>query len=195
MRALRLLLLVLFIGWGASAQAQVEISFYSKDMASSFPHAYVRLTGTDDRTGQPIDVNYGFTPASLGPGILFGSVKGIIESAGPEYVARSDRHFSLALTDAQYAQVTAIMEKWRDAPQPSYRLNGRNCVDFVADIAVALGLQAPVIPKLMKKPRSYLDAITELNSTLIAHWSEHLATLQASGPPAPAPALAVAPTN
>lgn len=181
MRTIRVFLLLFFLGWGACAQAQVEISFYSKDMASSFPHAYIRLTGTDDQTGQPIDANYGFTPASLGPGILFGSVKGIIETAGPEYIARSDRHFSLMLTDEQYREVIAIVEKWRDAPQPSYRLNGRNCVDFVADVAVALGLQAPVIPKLMKKPRTYLDRITELNSDLIAHWSDHLATF--AGPP------------
>ena len=190
MRVFRLLLLLFFVSWGAAAQAQVEISFYSKDMASSFPHAYVRLTGTDDQTGQPIDVNYGFTPVSLGPGILFGSVKGMIESAGPEYIARSDRHFSLKLTDEQYRQVIAIVEKWRNAPQPSYRLNGRNCVDFVAEVAVVLGLQAPVIPKLMKKPRSYLDAIANLNSTLIAHWSEHLATLAASSRSTPAQAIA-----
>lgn len=192
MRTVRLLLLLVVLGWSGAASAAVEISFYSKDMASSFPHAYVRLTGTDDQTGQPIDVNYGFTPVSLGPGILFGSVRGMIESAGPEYVARSDRHFSLQLTDGQYRQVIAIVEKWRDAPQPSYRLNGRNCVDFVAEVAVALGLQAPVIPKLMKKPRSYLDAIANLNSILIAHWSEHLATLAASTQPAPAPAIAPA---
>lgn len=87
----------------------------------------------------------------------------------------------------------AIVEKWRDAPQPSYRLNGRNCVDFVAEVASALGLRAPVIPKLMKKPRSYLDAIAGLNSTLIAHWSEHLASLAATAAQsAPAPAIAPA---
>jgi hypothetical protein len=39
MRAVRLLLLVLILGWSASASAAIEISFYSKDMASSFPHA------------------------------------------------------------------------------------------------------------------------------------------------------------
>jgi hypothetical protein len=188
-RTIRVFLLLLFITCGAAAQAQVEISFYSKDMASSFPHAYIRLTGTNDRTGQPIDVNYGFTPVSLGPGILFGSVRGMIESAGPEYIARSDRHFSLALTNEQYAQVVAIVDKWRDAPQPSYRLNGRNCVDFVADVATALGLQAPVIPKLMKKPKSYLDRITELNSDLIAHWSAHPATLAGTSQSPPVQAV------
>lgn len=175
MRVLRLILLLVMLGSSAAASAAVEIAFYSKDMASSFPHAYVRLTGTDDTTGKPVDVNYGFTPMSLSPGILFGPVRGVIESAGPQYIARSDRHFALKLTDEQYRTVVVIVEKWRAAPQPSYRLNGRNCIDFVADIAVALGLKAPVIPKLMKKPRSYLDEIARLNASLIVGWNGHLA--------------------
>jgi hypothetical protein len=179
MRQLRLLIFFVVFAWCGTAQAQVEISFYSKDMASSFPHAYVRLTGTDDKTGQPVDVNYGFTPVSLGPGILFGPVRGMIESAGALYIARSDRHFTLKLSDEQYRKVIAIVEKWRTAPQPSYRLNGRNCVSFVADIAIALGLDAPIIPKLMKKPKSYLNAVTDLNARVIAHWNDHLLTTTA----------------
>jgi hypothetical protein len=179
MRAIRLILLLVVFGWSAAASAAVEISFYSKDMASSFPHAYVRLTGTDDATGKAVDVNYGFTPVSLSPGILFGSVRGMIESASPEYIARSDRHFSLKLTDDEYRRVVAIIDKWRDAPQPSYRLDGRNCIDFVAEIATALGLKAPVIPGLMKKPKSYLNEVAKLNSALIAGWDAHLAASRA----------------
>lgn len=189
MRAIRLILLLVVLGWSATASAAVEISFYSKDMASSFPHAYVRLTGTDDATGKPVDVNYGFTPVSLGPGILLGSVRGMMESASPEYIARSDRHFALKLTGEQYRQVVAVIDRWRAAPQPSYRLNGRNCIDFVADIAKTLGLTAPVIPKLMKKPRSYLDEIARLNSALIAGWNAHFAARNA-GPAAAAAATA-----
>jgi hypothetical protein len=176
MRAIRLLVLFLTFAWSGAAFAQIEISFYSKDMASSFPHAYVRLTGTDEETGKAVDENYGFTPVSLGPGVLFGSVRGEIESAGAEYIARSDRHFALKLSDAQYHKVLAIVDNWRNAPQPSYRLNGRNCISFVADIATQLGLSAPVIPKLMKKPRSYLDEITRLNAAAIAHWGQTLAS-------------------
>jgi hypothetical protein len=176
MRPIRLLLVLICFAWSGAAAAQIEISFYSKDMASSFPHAYVRLTGTDEDTGKAVDENYGFTPVSLGPGVLFGSVRGMIESAGSEYIARSDRHFTLKLTDAQYHKVLAIVEKWRNAPQPSYRLNGRNCITFVADIATQLGLSAPVIPKLMKKPRSYLDEVTRLNAAVIAHWGETIAS-------------------
>jgi hypothetical protein len=170
MRRIRFFLFLFLIGWGAAAQAEVQIAFYSKDMASSFPHAFVRLTGVDDQTGKQIDDNYGFTPATLGMSILFGNVRGIVESAGPQYVARSDRHFALKLTDAQYRQVLAIVDQWRTAKQPSYNLNKRNCITFVAEIAIALGLKAPVLPKLMKKPKSYLNVITDMNSALISHW-------------------------
>jgi hypothetical protein len=170
MRRIRFFLFLFLIGWGAAAQAEVQIAFYSKDMGSSFPHAFVRLTGVDDQTDKQIDDNYGFTPATLGMSILFGNVKGIVESAGPQYVARSDRHFALKLTDAQYRQVLAIVDQWRTAKQPSYNLNKRNCITFVAEVATALGLKAPVLPKLMKKPKSYLNVITDMNSALISQW-------------------------
>jgi hypothetical protein len=193
MRRIRFFLFLFLIGWGAAAQAEVQIAFYSKDMASSFPHAFVRLTGVDDQTGKQIDDNYGFTPATLGMSILFGNVRGIVESAGPQYVARSDRHFALKLTDAQYRQVLAIVNQWRTAKQPSYNLNKRNCITFVAEIAIALGLKAPVLPKLMKKPRSYLNVITDMNSALISHWRVGPAlTSPASAQSANQPATATA---
>ena len=185
MRAIRTLLILILFGWASAASADREIAFYSKDFASTFPHAYVRLTGTDP-SGKPVDTNYGFTPLGLGPGILLGSVKGMIETVDPVYVSRSDRHFSLKLSNEQYRQVLAVVEKWRTAKQPSYRLNGRNCVDFVADVAKTLGLSAPVIPKLMKKPKTYLDTITRMNAALIAQWAKPIGTAEKGAPPAAA---------
>lgn len=170
-RWIRLLLLLLAFAWSGAAWAQVEIAFYSKDTGSTFPHAFVRLTGTLE-SGKAIDVNYGFTPVNVSPGILWGAVAGTVEAASPQYVAQSDRHFALTLSTEQYHQVVAIIEKWRDAPQPSYRLNGRNCINFVAEIANALGIRAPVIPRLMKKPRSYLDEVQRLNAQIIANWNQ-----------------------
>lgn len=177
---LRMFLFLVLAGWGGAANCQVQIAFYSKDMASTFPHAYVRLTGTDDLTGKPIDSNYGFTPVKLTPGVLFGAVSGTIQSVGPAYIARSDRHFSLTLTDAEYRKVLAVVDSYRNARQPSYRLNGRNCVTFVADVATALGLSAPVVPRLMKKPKSYLHMVAQTNAALIADWPQRIAI----GPPA-----------
>jgi hypothetical protein len=185
MRRIRILIFLLVASWAATAQAQIEIAFYSKDMASSFPHAYVRLTGTDEQTGKTIDTNYGFTPVSLGPGVLWGNVRGMIETASPVYVSRSDRHFAMKLSDAQYHMVLGIVDKWRNARQPSYNLNQRNCITFVAEVAIALGLNAPVIPKLMKKPKSYLNQITALNEAAILRWpGGWVSTLQSLGSPA-----------
>jgi hypothetical protein len=170
MRLVKILIFLLILGSGGPARAEVEIAFYSKDFASTFPHAFVRLTGIDEATGQPFDTNYGFTPVRLAPGILFGPVQGMIHSADPLYVSRSDRHFSLTLDDEQYRAVVAVIEHWRDMPQPSYRLNSRNCVHFVAEVATVLGLHAPPARGLMKKPKSFLQKVTADNSSLIAQW-------------------------
>lgn len=191
MRGVRLFLLFILLGWAAPAFAAIEIHFYSKDLASTFPHAYVRLTGTVDSTGETVDTNFGFTPERVSPGILLGSVRGMIQTVDPLYVSRSDRHFTLPLTEEQYRTVMAIVEKWRSAPQPSYRLNSRNCVHFVAEVAAALGLHAPEVKALMKKPKSYLRKVTQDNLALIQQWANRFGLAARSAPaPAPAPAPA-----
>ena len=181
--AKRFILFLLLLCWPASLAAQVEIHFYSKDLAKSFPHAFVRLTGAGS------DTNYGFTAARVSPAILAGPVKGKIQTVDPHYVSRSKLHFSLTLTDEQYRAVLAVVEKWRSAPQPSYRLSSSNCVHFVAEVAQALGLDARPDPKLMKKPRSFLGKVTRENAALIAHWQVPTpAKRGATAPPAPMPA-------
>ena len=190
MHLIRPFLVLLLIGLASPAFAEVQIHFYSKDFASTFPHGFVRLTGTVDSTGESIDTNYGFTPVQIGPRILAGPVRGMIQTVKPEYVARSVRHFSLVLSEEQYSAVLAIVEQWRTTPQPSYRLNGRNCVDFVAALATSLGLSAAPDPKLMKKPRSFLQKVTRDNASLIAQWR---APLSAAAQKAGAPSASVEP--
>lgn len=195
-RARLILFLLLLLGWAAPAFAAVEIHFYSKDFASTFPHGFVRLTGTVESTGEAIDTNYGFTPARLEPGILTGPVRGMIQTLSPAYVARSVRHFSLRLSEDQYRTVLAVVERWRTMPQPSYRLNSRNCVHFVADVASALGLHAPSDRKLMKKPKSFLRKVTRDNSALIAAWNDRRLGPRARNPSvAPAPVQAARPSQ
>ena len=182
---MRSILFFLLLAWAVPATAKVEIHFYSKDLASSFPHAFVRLTGTLDSTGKANDVNYGFTAARVTPAILTGPVKGKIQTVSRRYVSRSERHFSLALSDEQYRTVLKVVEEWRSKPQPSYVLNDRNCVHFVAEVAEALGLKAPAVPQLMKRPRRFLQKVTQDNRALIASWNAHR-------PPLPEPARAIA---
>jgi hypothetical protein len=145
------------------ASAAVEISFLSKEFGSSFPHAYVALEGTLDRTGERISANYGFTATHISPAILMGSVKGEVMSVDEAYLRSSDQHFTIRLSDAEYDRMMQTVERWRRLKQPSYNLNRQNCVFFVAHIAAALGMKAETPSGLMKKPRSYTDMLRKAN--------------------------------
>jgi len=165
-RPLLLIILAPLLFWAQSAQAAVTITFYSHDFGSSFPHAFIVLKGKVDRTGEIVDTNYGFTAVNVSPGILFGSVKGKIETSKAKYVSGSDPHFSMKLTDEQYDKVLAKMQEWRDKPQKSYNLGKRNCVHFVAEVAQLLGLKTNAKSKFFKKPKSFLREVKELNPGL-----------------------------
>ena len=166
-RILLLAWLALLLLWAAPARSAVEIEFHSKDFGVSFPHAFIVLTGTIDESGEPVDANYGFTVRHLiGPSVLFGRVQGVVESVGHSYVSDSNHHFSMRLTDDQYRQVMAVVERWRALPQPSYSLDRNNCVSFVADVATVLGLEADP-HGLMRRPRAFLDRVRQRNLALI----------------------------
>ena len=178
---LRLLAALLALSFTAApASAAVEISFHSKDFGTTFPHAFVVLRGAVDSTGEAVDANYGFTVRHLiGPSVLFGRVQGTIETVGDDFVRHSNRHFAIPLTDEQYRQVLELVERWRVLPQPSYSLDRRNCVSFVAEIAALLGLEAN--PRgLMRRPRAFLDRVRERNAARLA-----AAASQPAGQPGP----------
>lgn len=162
-RALALLAAALFALASAPAWSAVSITFYSKEFGTSFPHAFVVVEGTLDRGGPPIEEDYGFTARTISPAILWGKVSGkVISDHTPSYVKASDRHFTLTVTDAEYDRAMATVERWRTARQPSYDLDRHNCVHFVAEIATSVGLTADT-SRLMKKPRSFLEAVTGAN--------------------------------
>ena len=152
----------------ASVQAQITVAFYSHELGSSFPHAFIVLKGTPQSGGAPIDTNFGFTARSVTPAILMGPVYGIIEAAKPAYVRHSDRKFEFAISDQQYAALMALVEKYRTLPGKSYDLNHRNCIHFVGEAAQVLGLKVVFDQKLLKRPRSFLENIMRLNS-MLAH--------------------------
>lgn len=147
----------------APAPAAVEITFYSRDMGSQFPHGFVTLAGTPDRGGDRIDTGYGFTATHVTPALLFGSVRGAVEPVEPSYVRASEAHFSLVMSDSEYDAVTATIERWRELRQPSYNLNRRNCVHFVADVAVTLGMQAEVPRNVARRPGAFTASLIRAN--------------------------------
>jgi hypothetical protein len=168
-RSLRLWLLVCFLGLvSGPAFAAVEIRFYSKELGASFPHAFVELEGTDDRTGKRIHDNYGFTAKAISPAILLGSVTGEVMSVDAGYIRGSHRHFSFTLTQEELDRVQATIERWRQLKQPSYNLNRQNCVFFVADVAASLGMRADTPKALMKKPTGYSESLVAANRAWLA---------------------------
>jgi hypothetical protein len=146
------------------AAAQVVLSFYSHELGSSFPHAFVVLKGKAE--GRDVDTNFGFTAKTLTPAILMGSVRGVVETSKPSYVASSDRQFSVQLDDRQFKDVLAVVERWRTRPGKSYNLNKSNCIHFVGEVAQAVGLKVAFEKALIKKPRSFLLSLVTLNPRL-----------------------------
>ncbi len=148
-----------------AAHAQITVAFYSHEFGSTFPHAFFTVQGKTSK-GELVDTNYGFTAKSVSPAILMGPVAGMIEISKPSYVKSSDRQFAVSISDDQYAQLLAHVEKWRTMPGKSYSLNTRNCIHFVGGAAQVLGLKVVFEKKLIKKPRSFLLALKGLNPWL-----------------------------
>jgi hypothetical protein len=148
-------------------RAEVVATFYSHDMKDNyFPHAYIRLQGTVDQTGETIDTNYGFTAQKVSPAILLGSVNGMIETKDAKYIARSDAHFSRKLSADEYKKLLSHVEKWRNLTGKSYNLNKRNCVHFVMEAAALLGISVNRKSKYFKKPKTFLIEVRKLNPDL-----------------------------
>jgi len=167
-RRLALALALLFPLIGGPAFAAVEVSFYSRELGTNFPHAFVGLKGTVDATGEVVDTSLGFTAQNVSPAILFGAVRGEVVVEGEEQIRRSVRQFAVTLTDEQYRTVMRLVEEWRNAPQPSYRLRQHSCVHFVSAIAAVIGLRVDNSQRLMNRPRSFLERVRELNPQLAA---------------------------
>jgi hypothetical protein len=145
------------------AQAAVELTFYTRDLGTQFPHAFVKLEGVLDRGGERIDTNYGFTATAVSPAILFGSVRGRVEAVGPGYVRSSDAHFTLGLSDSDYDRLMETIARWQGLRQPSYNLNRSNCVHFIAEVAAALGMRAETPRNLMRRPRAFTESLIRAN--------------------------------
>ena len=150
------------------ASAAVEMTFYSREFGSQFPHGFVTLVGTPDRGGERIEANYGFTATHVTPALLFGSVRGKIDSAGDGYIRNSDAHFAVTLTDSEFDSVTATVERYRAQRQPSYNLNRRNCVHFLADIAAAIGMTVETPRRLMRRPGAFTETLIRRNRAWLA---------------------------
>lgn len=153
----------------SAASAQVLLSFHSFNgsLLGRYPHAFIVLEGTLDEDGRPVKENYGYTSVSVTPAILAGNVKGTIHVEKDRYLRTTNRHFTVPISDAQYRAIVSEVHAWRDAGKV-YNLKTRNCIHFVARIALMVGLRAEVPEALTRRPKEVLNLITRLNPQLHA---------------------------
>lgn len=169
------------------ARAAVTMDFYSHEFAliarsgnTYFPHGFALLSGaTDD--GTPVSANLGFTAKSIFINVLWEKITGEMDPtplpAG--YVDSAEKRFSLTLTDAQYRDVLAVADKWRNAPQPSYDIDEHNCVLFVKDLAQTVGLSVSDDKKFVRDPIGFLKDVAARNAALLAQYGNAPVAAQA----------------
>lgn len=125
-----------------------------------FPHAYVHLRGvTDDLTS--VDEGYGFTAANPGPWLLMAPGPGIVVPPDERYLSQSQTYFEVHISDDELTALRQRVRSWSEEDRGRYRLRGRNCITFVAEIARVLGLRVPAEDTL--SPDEFLTNLAALN--------------------------------
>lgn len=152
------------------AAARVMLAFHSftgSILHGRYPHAFIALSGTLEGSGRRVAENYGYTPVRLGPEIFEGNVPAKVHVEGRKYLAMTNRHFAVPLSDAQYRAVVAEVRRWRDGPGIArYNLKSNNCIHFVARFAAMAGLRVEVPDGMALRPREWLNHIAALNPAL-----------------------------
>ncbi len=161
---------LLALVWSGPAFAAVTMHFHSFNgsvLFGRYPHTFIVLEGTLG-SGKVVNENYGFTAKKVSPAILNGPVVHDILVEKPKYIKKTNRHFSVRLTDAQYERVKAEVSKWRNAPGKYYDLDTRNCIHFVGAMAQIAGLKVNYPDNMLRRPKKWLNHVTGLNPALRA---------------------------
>lgn len=155
---------------GTTAMAAVEIHFHSFNgsVFGRYPHTFIVLDGTLEADGRKIEENYGFSARSSTAAILGGWTAHEVYIEKDKYIRKTNRHFSVALTDEQYFRIVEEVRKWRDEPGKRYSLGQRNCIHFVGEMAKILGLTVEYPGNMLRRPKKWLNHITTLNPELEA---------------------------
>lgn len=168
-RLFAILLSVISLGWATPALADVQISFHSFNgsvLFGRYPHAFIVMEGELEETGETINENYGFTAKTVSTRILSGPVEHDVMVEEPKYISKTNRHFTVTISDKQYREITALVKKWRDAPGKYYDLDTRNCIHFVGEIAKIAGIKIEYPEDMLRRPKKWLNYITSLNPKL-----------------------------
>jgi hypothetical protein len=163
-----ILALAALMAWAVPAHAEVKVSFHSFNgsLFGRYPHAFVVFEGTLDETGEAINENYGFSAKVAGPSVLMGPVEHGVYTEKQRYIRTTNRHFTLTVSDATYRRMKQEVAAWRDAPGRYYDLDTRNCIHFVGRIAELGGLRVDYPSGMLRKPKEWLNHVSQLNPQL-----------------------------
>lgn len=163
------ILLVLALLWAGPALAEVKLHFHSFNgsvLMGRYPHTFIVLEGTLEESGKVVNENYGFSARSTGPAVLSGPVEHMVLVEKPKQISKTNRHFTLTLTDQQYHRIVAEVQAWKNAPGKYYDLDNRNCIHFVGRMAELLGLNVEYPADMLRRPKRWLNHIVTLNPAL-----------------------------
>lgn len=169
LRFITILAALLSFAWSLPAQAEVTMSFHSFNGSVFFgryPHTFVVLKGTVERTGEVVDENYGFTAKKVTTAILSGPVEHDVMVEEDTYIRTTNRHFTVTINEEQLKQLRATMRNWRDAPGKYYDLETRNCIHFVGAMAQIAGISVDYPKNMLRRPKKWLNYISEKNPHL-----------------------------
>lgn len=153
------------------ASAKVTLSFYSVQtslMSLRSVHAFFDLKGTLDSDGTVINENYGFSAKNSSFGLFFHPVKQAMLSENQSYIDKANYHFSVTISDATYHQIVSEVDTWAHNPDYKWDIDKRNCVTFVGVVAQMAGLKVDFPKEMMRKPKTYLTHIKQMNPKVLA---------------------------
>lgn len=162
---------LLALVWSGPALADIQIHFHSFNgsvLFGRYPHTFIVLEGELEETGQIIDENYGFSARNVTPAILSGPVEHMVLAETEKSIRKTNRHFTMTISDAQYRQIKQEVAAWQNAPGKYYDLEKRNCIHFVAKMASIVGLTVTVPEDMLRRPKKWLNHVTSLNPQLKA---------------------------
>ena len=161
--------LVALFAFAQPAEAKVRVSFQSFNgsvLFGRYPHTFVVFDGTLDDTGEKVYENFGFSAKTVSPAVLTGPVKQEIYVEKEKWITKTNRHFTITVDDATYRKMRAEVEAWRNAPGKYYDLDNRNCIHFVGRMAELAGLRVDYPRDMLRKPKQWLNRVTQLNPQL-----------------------------
>ena len=167
-RILRTVVLLVALGWSSLAAAAVDLTFHSFNgsvIAGRYPHTFVSMEGTLE-DGTAVKENFGFSAKRTTLAVLNGPVEHTILVEKEKWLTKTNRHFTVTISDQKYREVRTMVEKWRNAPGKYYDLETRNCIHFVGEIARIVGLDVTYPDNMLRRPKKWLNYITGLNPQL-----------------------------